>query len=89
MYFNIIIRPKTYAIGKKIRVKGVSTSSLCYNTTQEKVSFDSMEAANKMFNAFPASEFKGPTIENLNRVYEGKKLVSIYWNMERDRKSVV
>ena len=86
---TVIIRPKTYAIGNKIRVRGVSTSSSCYNTTQERVSFDSMEEANKMFNAIPASEFKGRTIENLHRVYEGKKLVSVYWNMERTRYGVV
>lgn len=86
---TVIIRPKVYAIGKKIRVKGVSESSFCYNTNEEKIHFTNMEEANKMFSAFPASEFKGPTIENLDKVYNGEKLISIYWNMERTRYGVV
>lgn len=67
----VIIRAKTYAIGSKVRMKGVSTF-FCYNTEADKIHFDNMEKTNKMFDAFEA-EFTGPTMDNSNKLYEGHK----------------
>jgi hypothetical protein len=80
----ILHASKVYAVGDKVRIKGISklSQSLICNTEIEIPTFESFEEASCFFRAGLAD---GPRREHVEALVEGKHVYFMNWYMEKSR----